>query len=144
MYTKYKKFIVGSQAFFQYYKDFKPKDIDILYLVSKNEFFKSSRRVHYNNKCIFEWVVRSKEEWINTLNNNFLAMEVGKVLVPNVAKYIGLTIEDLKKLSPQFDKLDDRHKYEKVIYDSYIENNDFTLTNEQLDRAYEEYKRERK
>jgi hypothetical protein len=29
-----------------------------------------------------------------------------------------------------FNKLDDKHKYEKVIYDCYILNNDFVLSDE--------------
>ena len=31
-----------------------------------------------------------------------------------------------------FDKLDVKHKYEKLIYEEYIENNDFVITQEQL------------
>ena len=67
-------------------------------------------------------------------------MQLGKFLVPAFVEAIGFTIEDLKKLQPLADNLDDKHKYEKVIYDSYIQNNDFTLTDEQLQKAYLEYK----
>lgn len=67
-------------------------------------------------------------------------MQLGKFLIPTFIEAIGFTIEDLKKLQPLADNLDDKHKYEKVIYDSYIQNNDFTLTDEQLQKAYLEYK----
>ena len=46
----------------------------------------------------------------------------------------------LKLFQQQADNLDDKHKYEKVIYDSYIENGEFKLTDEQLQKAYLEYK----
>ena len=39
--------------------------------------------------------------------------------------------------------MDNNHAYEKIIYDSYIENNDFYLTESQLNRAYKEYKKYR-
>ena len=67
-------------------------------------------------------------------------MQLGKFLIPTFIEAIGFAIEDLKKLQPLADNLDDKHKYEKVIYDSYIQNNDFTLTDEQLQKAYLEYK----
>ena len=66
-------------------------------------------------------------------------MEVGKFLVPEFIKEVGITIDHLKQLSSLIERLDDQHKYEKVIYDSYIANNDFTLTDEQLNDAYNTY-----
>ena len=39
-----------------------------------------------------------------------------------------------------FEKIDEKHRYEKVIFDSYVENDGFFLTDEQRLRAYEEYK----
>lgn len=67
-------------------------------------------------------------------------MQLGKFLVPAFVEAIGFTIENLKRLQPLVDSLDDKHKYEKVIYDSYIENGEFKLTDEQLQKAYLEYK----
>ena len=55
-------------------------------------------------------------------------MRVGKFIVPEFCEYIGFEIKDYELLKPIFDKLDDKHKYEKVIMESYIENNSFTLT----------------
>lgn len=66
-------------------------------------------------------------------------MEIGKFLVPEFIHEFNLTINDLKRLYPLVIKLDDRHKYEEVIYNSYIENNDFNLTNEQIKEAYKIY-----
>ena len=55
-------------------------------------------------------------------------------------KELGITIEDLKRLEPLLECLDEKHKYERIIYFSYIENNDFYLTETQLDQAYKIYK----
>jgi hypothetical protein len=70
-------------------------------------------------------------------------MKVGKFLIPEFVEYISFKIEELKQFEEIFDKLDDKHKYEKKIFEYYIQNNDFKLTNEQLKDVYEEYKKYR-
>ena len=67
-------------------------------------------------------------------------MAAGKFLVPEFCKEIGSTVEDLPKLAPLISNLDTKHEYEKIIFDSYIQNGDFVLTQEQRDKAYESYK----
>lgn len=138
-----KRYTVGSRAFFEGMQGFKPKDEDILVLVKSSDHFKSSRERHSKGRCLFEWVDRSRNEWLTTLMGTGLPMEVGKILVPEVARHIGLTIDDLKALHPQFEQLDARHKYERMICDCYIQNGGFFLTEEQRNAAFEEYKRER-
>lgn len=81
------------------------------------------------------------DEFIEYTLHKKLAMEIGKFLVPEVANYLGFTINHLKKLSPLIDFLDDKHRYEKIIFESYIENNDFFLTEEQRLKAYLEYQK---
>lgn len=39
----------------------------------------------------------------------------------------------------KFRRLDERHRYEKTIYNAYIENGSFYLTDEQRRKAYDEY-----
>ena len=70
-------------------------------------------------------------------------MAIGKYLVPEFCAEIGFTIEDLPKVSSLLDRLDDKHKYEKILYDCYIENGSFALTNEQRQRAFKSYKESR-
>ena len=70
-------------------------------------------------------------------------MAVGKLLVPELVKYMNITIDDLKKFKFAIDEIQEKHSYEKIIYDSYIKNNDFVLTQEQRDKAYQEYKKYR-
>lgn len=81
------------------------------------------------------------DEFIDYTLNSRLPMEIGKFLVPEIAEYLGCTIDHLKRLKPVIERIDEKHLYEKIIYDSYIKNNGFYLTNEQLDEAYLEYKR---
>jgi hypothetical protein len=45
----------------------------------------------------------------------------------------------LERLRPLAEKLDDKHLYEKVIYDAYIENGCWGLTDEQRAEAYRIY-----
>jgi hypothetical protein len=56
-------------------------------------------------------------------------MVIGKFLVPGFCQEIGMNVSDLSKLAPLLELLDKQHEYEKIIYNSYIENNSFTLTN---------------
>jgi hypothetical protein len=70
-------------------------------------------------------------------------MVVGKFLVPEFCAAIGFTIEDLPQLKPLIDILDNKHKYEEIIFNSYLKNGSFTLTDEQRERAYKSYKNSR-
>jgi hypothetical protein len=42
-------------------------------------------------------------------------------------------------LQPLVDKMDEKHMYLKTIYDFYITNNEFTLSEQQLNEAYKIY-----
>ena len=95
------------------------------------------------NEDVFLYRNINKDEFIKDALTSGVPMRAGKFLVPEFVEYIGFNIEDLKVLKPMFEQMDDKHKYETVIYDSYIENNSFTLTDAQRDRAYEEYKKTR-
>jgi hypothetical protein len=84
------------------------------------------------------------QEYIDWALKSKVGMVIGKFLIPEFVAQIGMSIDDLKQLAPLVDRLDDKHKYEKNIYDSYILNNDFYLTEEQRLKAYESYKESRK
>ena len=125
--------IVGSQIFFKGLPNYFPKDIDYVEIVEKNPI-----SVHFNDKCIFQIVRKPKEKLLDDVFRS-IPMAMGKFLVPGFIKEFDITIEDLKKLEPITRKLDAKHRYEKIIFDSYIENGDFYLTDEQRMKAYEEY-----
>lgn len=136
------KFIIGSQYFFRQYPGFKSHDSDFIELLDTDEF-KKKRIIRGQGKDIIQLKKKSKEALINDALHETLAMCVGKFLIPEFNKAIGFTIDDLPKLQPLIDRLDEKHLYEKIIYDSYLENNNFILKDIQRDAAYESYRRAR-
>lgn len=132
------RIIVGSRAFFQKMENFNPKDLDVVEIV-EGYSFKHVRQFRLRNKCVFQWKRMTADEFVDATIERNIPMEMGKFLVPEFINEIGLTIEQLKRLQPLVESLDDMHKYEKVIYDAYVENNDFVLSDEQLNNAYNEY-----
>lgn len=138
------KILMGSKYFFACYSDFNSKDIDEIAVIETNEF-KHKRHILGQDRCLFLLKKQaSVDDYINLDIQSPLGMVVGKYLVPEFCEEIGFTIEDLPKIKSMIDKLDIKHRYEKIIYDSYIENNDFTLTDEQRDKAYQSYKQSRR
>lgn len=136
---------MGSSYFFENFDDYVLKDYDELNIMDE---FPIMCKVNVLNarkdgKDIFFFRYRNKDTFIeDTLGSN-IPMQAGKFLIPEFAEYLGLTISDLKKLGPLFEKMDDRHSYEKIIYDAYLENSAFYLTDKQLQEAYIEYKKKR-
>lgn len=138
------KFLIGSNYFFSCYDDFKSKDIDELQIVETDEF-KQIRQITGKGKCLFQMKKHnSKEEYINWALKSELGMVIGKFLVPEFCNEIGFTIQDLPKLQLLINKLDDKHKYEEIIFNSYLQNGSFELTDEQRDLAYQSYKNARR
>jgi hypothetical protein len=131
--------LIGSTYFFKNINGFKSKDIDVLELIDNPVGFKTSYQLTGMGKCVFKWRRMSSNEFIEETLKRNCPMEIGKFLVKDFVDDIGFTIEDLKKLKPLRDNLDKKHLYEAIIYDSYIENNKFELSNEQLMKAYREY-----
>lgn len=131
--------IVGSNAFFKNIEGFTSKDTDILEFVDNPTDFKNVRQFKFPDKCVFQWRKMSIDELIDiTLSRNF-PMEIGKFLVPEFIKEFNLSVADLKRLEPIISKLDDAHKYEESIYNSYIKNGELYLTDEQINDAYKIY-----
>ena len=137
-----KEFLVGSTYFFKDYKNFKSKDIDILYLIDNPYGFNISREISISGRCEFEWKRVSPEEFVERHLKTRPIKSI-KFLNKEFCKEIGFTIEHLKKLKEKFENMDEKHKYTKIIYDAYIQNNDFILTDEQRLSAFNEYLRTR-
>lgn len=135
--------LVGSLYFFKDIENFAPKDVDTLLLVDNPIDFKYNYQLTGKGKCIFKWKRMSPDEFIKISLNRKCPMELGKFLVKEFVDEIGFTIDDLKALKPLRDSLDDKHKYEAVIYDAYITNDSFSLNKEQLMSAFEIYKKYR-
>lgn len=137
-------FLVGSTYFFKDIKDFKGKDIGRVVLVDNPIGFNFVRQTSGCGSCLFEWKRMSAEEFLKYTLKTQLPMSVGKFLVKEFCDEIGFTFEHLKQLAPIFEKLDKRHEYEKIIFDAYMENSEYKLTDKQLKQAYENYKKVRK
>ena len=137
------RILIGSNYFFSHYNDFNSKDVDEIEIIETKDF-SHVRQITGRGRCLFQLKKQaSKDSYIDWALKSNLGMVVGKFLVPEFCNEIGFTIEDLPKLAPLINKLDNKHKYEKIIYDSYIENGAFILTNDQRDRAYKHYKENR-
>lgn len=138
------EFKIGSSVFFSDYEDYIAKDNDKLCIMD-NFPIKDTNvlNLKQNGDDVFFYKNMSKDEFIKDTIDSKVPMRVGKFLSPEFCKYIGFEISDYAKLNEVFNNLDDRHQYEKIIRDAYIENNSFTLTDEQRLKAYEEYKGKR-
>lgn len=136
---------IGSQVFFKNMPNYVSKDVDEMAIQDK-WLPKGINVLNFkkDKKDVFLWSPLTKEQFIEDTLNCKVPMRVGKFIIPEFCEYIGFEIKDYELLKPIFDKLDDKHKYEKVIMESYIENNSFTLTEDQLNKAYEVYKQARK
>lgn len=140
--------LVGSYYFFKDYDDYKPKDYDYIVICDKERSTATTERrvCSFNTrkeKCYT--FCSTKEEFIDRFKKcDNVSVNFGKFLIPEFANKIGLTIEDLKGLKKYVDLLDDKHSYQKIIYNAYMKNNDFVLTDNQRKRAYTAYKNARK
>lgn len=141
-----KEILVGSDVFFTGMPGFHVGHPDIkskVVIEDNPSDYLFDKDYMEGNMHVIKWRNMSKEELINFHKSRCKGRLLGKFLVPEYAEFIGLTIDDLKELSNLLDWLDDRHQYEKLIYNFYIENNGFYLTDEQRNIAYQEYKKER-
>ena len=136
------RFRVGSQAFFSDYPDFCPNDMDEVEFEENPKLYRNVMQFRKTDRkrCLFKWRKMSADEFVEYALNSKLPMEIGKFLVPEVARYLGFTIEHLKRLRPVAERLDGKHKYEQIILNAYIAHGDFTLTQEERDLAYAKYK----
>ena len=140
-----KEIVIGSSVFFSEYKDFYPKDKDILAIM--DSFLPGKNCIHMKVKergeDVFMYRNLNKEEFIMDTLNSGVPMKAGKFLVPEFVEYIGLEIDDLTRLKDMFENMDKEHKYETIIYNAYVKNKSFVLKDSQRSRAYKEYKSSR-
>jgi hypothetical protein len=135
--------LIGSKYFFSCYEDFEPHDTDELEIIETDEF-QQIRQLTGRGRCLFQMKKhKSKDDYIDWAIKSPVGMVIGKFLIPEFCEAINFTVEDLPKLKVLINRLDDKHKYEEIIYNSYIENRSFTLTAEQRAKAYKSYKESR-
>lgn len=133
--------VVGSEYFFTGMPGFEPHDHDRVWLVDTDEF--TVRTIRGMGDDYFLLKRKTKDELIADALDSGLPLVVGKFLVPEFCKAIGFSFDDLLRLAPLIDALDERHSYEKIIYNAYKSNGEMSLTEEQREAAYQEYLRTR-
>lgn len=137
------KILIGSQYFFSCYDDFKGKDVDEIQIIETTDFAQMRQLTRQGERFFQMKKHNSKEDYINWAVQSSVGMAIRKFLVPEFCTKIGFTIEDLPKFKVLLEGPDDNHKYEEIIYNSYLESNSFTLTSKRCNRAYESYKKYR-
>lgn len=137
------KFLVGSKYFFKDYEDYKSKDVDYAIIKEKGNGYRYWKELHMGTECTFEIVKMSVQDMIAHIIKVGEPLMIGKFLVPEFNEAYGFKIEDLYRLQTLIDKLDEKHKYEKCIFDAYMKNKAFRLTKTQRNAAYKEYKKAR-
>ena len=135
--------LMGSTYFFKSYNDFKSHDIDKIDIIDTDKF-SEKQVIRGQGKDYIILKNKPKQQLIADALKSELALVVGKFLIPEFNNRIGFTIEDLPQLQPLIDRLDEKHLYEKIIYEAYLANGNFVLTQEQRDAAYESYKETRR
>lgn len=136
-----KKILTGSRAFFSIYNDFNPKDKDIIYIIEDDSNKQTYSYTHNIGVCKITITNLTKEQLLKIYNKGqVIPMAICNFLVPEFVEHFGITIDDLKLLKKLRDTLDYKHLYLRIIYDAYLENGKFELTQEQRDRAYKSYK----
>ena len=128
------RILIGSRAFFDGIPGFMPHDTD--YLSFSDE---DGRYPHHERGVqVFRIVHKEREEILAWLMKH--RMLQGALFVPEVAKMLKLTIDDILPLRSSFRG---KWRYYQVIYDAYVENNAFVLNDKQRAEAYRVYKEER-
>lgn len=135
--------LTGSTYFFGDYPDFKSKDTDYVLLADEPKGFENVRQTS-TSYCLFEWRRMTPDEFIAYALDNGPAMQLVKFLTPEFCAETGFTIAHLKRLAPLAERLDEKHRYAKIIFDAYIANGAFALTDAQRLEAYASYKSARK
>lgn len=131
--------LTGSMAFFGDILDFTPGDLDYIELVEDSI---DSTIISYNkinNICFFKTIKKTPQEYINYLLIHGPAMAIASFLTPEFVQEINFGIHHLIQLKPLIKRLDMRHRYLGIIFNSYIKNYSFTLTPQQREEAYKEY-----
>ena len=132
------KFLVGSRAFFGGIDGFKSANRNMLELVD-NPAFKEGKEQNDRVTRVFKYTREPARQMIERAVKSDNPLQAGKFLIPEVARAIGATIEDILPLEALLSKLDSKHQYQAIIFNAYKENGSFTLTDEQRQAAYASY-----
>lgn len=137
----------GSRAFFSGMEGFAPHDNDVVVIensAGNGYLFHRSIPNRAEQKDVYHVVKQNKDRLMNWELKHSSPMVLGRYLLPAFCVEFGITVDDLPILKPMRNHLDYRHQYLGLIYDFYLQNGSMTLTEEQRQEAFNEYKKERK
>ena len=140
------KILTGSRLFFDGIEGFNPKDTDCIQFVESkdvNFIFRKRSFDRTDGTDTFYVVKQDKKHYLRWAAKFAYGSTLGQFLTPEFCHEMGITIDDLPMLTSLCERLDDRHRYLKIIFDAYIENGAMELKEHQRLMAYEEYKKER-
>lgn len=132
-------FLTGSIVFFKDMPNYNPHDIDRVCILDYPVFGDNVAEIRKDGVDSFFIYNGGKDYLIDQCIKAKVPMSICKFLNPDFANHLEMTIDDLKKLKNLSEKMDDKHLYLKMIFDFYIDNNGFYLTDEQREKAYQEY-----
>lgn len=135
---------VGSRRFFGGLKDYQSDSNAFVQVIDAPKGFSFVKETNLYGRHLFQWARLAPQEYVEYALKKGAPEQIGKFLVPEFCSEIGFTLSDLRQLEPLLDKLDEEHKYYRLIYNAYMANGDFTLTDEQRQAAYEEWRRNEK
>jgi len=134
--------LMGSKYFFGDMPGYTSHDTDMWEIIDTEEF-KFVRVIRGQGMDYFQFRRQSKaQDYIDYAVSTKLPMTVGKFLIPEFCEAIGLTFDEFKTnkdIKNLIDQIDEKHKYEKIIYDAYLKNGSFILTEDQRQEAYKSY-----
>lgn len=138
------RFLVGSRAFFSGIDGFKSDNRNFLKLVENQSALNVESKLSIHSNITYRLLREPARQMIERVAKSGNALLVGNFLVPKVARAIGATVADLQPLEPLLENLQDKHKYQAVIFRAYQASGSFSLTDEQRQEAYEAYCQSRK
>lgn len=133
------RFLVGSRAFFSGLEGFSSDNRNFVKLVTNSAPLRIESKLSVHGNIVYRLLREPASVMVQKAVESGNGLLLGNFLVPAFAKEIGLTIDDLKKLQPLLSALGNRHSYQAVIYNCYLTNGSFSLTNEQRTEAYKTY-----
>lgn len=132
-------FLTGSIVFFKDMPNYNPHDIDRVCILDYPIFGDHVVEMRKDGVDTFFVYNGGKDYLIDQCIKANVPMSICKFLNSDFANYLDMNIDDLKKLKNLSEKMDNKHLYLKMIYDFYIDNNGFYLTDKQRELAYQEY-----
>lgn len=133
---------VGSVAFFDGMEGFKPQVTDKVVIVKKVPNGWWHHKQTKQHVRLFEWQEHTVSELVAKLTQCTDCKRVTTLLVPEFAQAVGCDniATYLTTIKPAIDRLCDRHAWGRIIYDAYVSNGALTITDEQRQAAFEQYK----